>query len=84
MMDFKDHELIPQKATSCEATSAKVDYQRRQILDKEGRPIPGLYSVWITLNNPAQYNSYTTQMVKVQCGQCVCYLICNFSDISDW
>jgi 6-oxo-cyclohex-1-ene-carbonyl-CoA hydrolase len=64
MMDFKDHELIPQKATSCEATSAKVDYQRRQILDKEGRPIPGLYSVWITLNNPAQYNSYTTQMVK--------------------
>jgi 6-oxo-cyclohex-1-ene-carbonyl-CoA hydrolase len=26
--------------------------------------VPGLYTAWIRLNNPAQYNSYTTEMVK--------------------
>lgn len=29
-----------------------------------GEKIDGLYTVWITLNNPAQLNSYTTEMVK--------------------
>jgi len=29
-----------------------------------GKPVEGLHSAWITLNNPAQYNSYTTEMVK--------------------
>ena len=29
-----------------------------------GKPVDGLYSAWITLNNPTQYNSYTTEMVK--------------------
>jgi len=24
----------------------------------------GLFNAWIRLNNPAQYNSYTTEMVK--------------------
>jgi len=26
--------------------------------------VPGLYTAWVTLNNPAQFNSYTTEMVK--------------------
>ena len=26
--------------------------------------VKGLHTAWITLNNPAQYNSYTTEMVK--------------------
>ncbi len=26
--------------------------------------MPGLYNAWITLDNPAQFNSYTTDMVK--------------------
>ena len=30
----------------------------------EGGRGPGLYTAWIRLNNPAQYNSYTTEMVK--------------------
>ena len=29
-----------------------------------GKVIEGLYTAWIRLNNPAQYNSYTTEMVK--------------------
>jgi len=29
-----------------------------------GRAVDGLYNAWITLDNPQQYNSYTTEMVK--------------------
>ena len=39
-------------------------YEEKPILDPSGKPVPGLVSAWITLNNPAQYNSYTTRMVK--------------------
>jgi 6-oxo-cyclohex-1-ene-carbonyl-CoA hydrolase len=39
-------------------------YEKRPILDPEGKEVEGLYAAWITLNNPAQYNSYTTEMVK--------------------
>ncbi len=40
------------------------------ILDKRparcsgGHALDGLYNAWITLDNPKQYNSYTTEMVK--------------------
>jgi 6-oxo-cyclohex-1-ene-carbonyl-CoA hydrolase len=33
-------------------------------VDPQGNEVEGLYSAWITLNNPKQYNSYTTEMVK--------------------
>jgi len=39
-------------------------YEEKPIIDQTGKPVAGLYSAWITLNNPAQYNSYTTEMVK--------------------
>jgi hypothetical protein len=39
-------------------------YEEKPILDPSGKPVEGLHSAWITLNNPAQYNSYTTEMVK--------------------
>ncbi len=39
-------------------------YEKKPVLDKSGNEIEGLYSAWITLNNPKQYNSYTTKMVK--------------------
>jgi 6-oxo-cyclohex-1-ene-carbonyl-CoA hydrolase len=39
-------------------------YEKRPILDPSGNEVEGLYAAWITLNNPAQYNSYTTEMVK--------------------
>ncbi len=29
-----------------------------------GRALDGLFNAWITLDNPKQYNSYTTEMVK--------------------
>ncbi len=39
-------------------------YEKKPILDPAGKEIEGLYTAWITLNNPDQYNSYTTKMVK--------------------
>jgi 6-oxo-cyclohex-1-ene-carbonyl-CoA hydrolase len=39
-------------------------YEKKPVLDPEGNEVEGLYSAWITLNNPRQYNSYTTDMVK--------------------
>ena len=30
----------------------------------DGSVVPGLYNAWITLDNPTQFNSYTTDMVK--------------------
>ena len=39
-------------------------YEKRPLTSPDGKTIPGLFSVWITLNNPTQYNSYTTEMVK--------------------
>ena len=39
-------------------------YEKRPVLDAAGAPVDGLFTAWITLNNPAQFNSYTTEMVK--------------------
>src|SRR3990172_8223380 len=39
-------------------------YEKRPSKDPKGNVIKGLYVAWVTLNNPAQYNSYTTEMVK--------------------
>ena len=39
-------------------------YEKRPLKDPKGNVIPGIHVAWITLNNPAQYNSYTTEMVK--------------------
>ncbi|MCP3981854.1 MAG: 6-oxocyclohex-1-ene-1-carbonyl-CoA hydratase [bacterium] len=57
-MEFKNHELIPEQEYE------GVLYERRALRDREGNEVEGLFSVRITLNNPAQYNSYTTEMVK--------------------
>lgn len=39
-------------------------FEKKPLLDAAGNEVPDLYTVWITLNNPRQYNSYTTNMVK--------------------
>ncbi len=58
----KDHYLWAEDAFSREAPG--VMFEKRPIIDASGSPVQGLYSGWIVLNNPAQYNSYTTEMVK--------------------
>lgn len=34
------------------------------VLDQRGLPVDELHSVWITLNNPRELNSYTCEMIK--------------------
>ncbi|MFH0944673.1 MAG: enoyl-CoA hydratase-related protein, partial [Planctomycetota bacterium] len=57
-MDWKDHNL------TTELTSGKVRYEERPVLDSAGKPVAGLHSAWIILDNQSQLNSYTTGMVK--------------------
>jgi 6-oxo-cyclohex-1-ene-carbonyl-CoA hydrolase len=59
---LKDHQLFDNKLFSNEAPG--VIYEARPVLDDKGQPVKDLYSAWISLNNPSQYNSYTTEMVK--------------------
>ncbi len=42
----------------------EITVDRRPVHDRDGSPVRDLHATWITLNNPQQYNSYTTQMVK--------------------
>ncbi len=60
--ELKDHSLWGKEHWGTEPPSTM--YEKRPIVDPAGKKIEGLYSAWIILNNPAQYNSYTTKMVK--------------------
>lgn len=57
-----DHCLVTDAVRA--AMSAAVRYEKRAARDRDGKPLAGLYNAWITLVNPAQFNSYTTEMVK--------------------
>ncbi len=41
-----------------------IGYERRPVLDRSGAPVEGLHQLWISLENPTQLNSYTTDAVK--------------------
>jgi len=41
-----------------------VKLERRPATTPDGSTVRGLYNAWIWLDNAAQYNSYTTEMVK--------------------
>jgi 6-oxo-cyclohex-1-ene-carbonyl-CoA hydrolase len=47
-----------------DGSAAGVRFERRPARTPEGAVAPGLSNAWIWLDNPAQYNSYTTEMVK--------------------
>ncbi len=42
----------------------EIIFEKRPCLNHDGTPVKDLYNAWIILNNPKQYNSYTTQAVK--------------------
>lgn len=60
--ELKDHSRHTSQWWGTEAPCTM--FEKRPLKDPKGNVVPGLYVAWITLNNPAQYNSYTTQMVK--------------------
>ena len=39
-------------------------FERRPVLDATGDPVPDLHNAWISLNNPTELNSYTTDTVS--------------------
>jgi 6-oxo-cyclohex-1-ene-carbonyl-CoA hydrolase len=41
-----------------------VKIEKRPATSPDGKTAKGLYNAWIWLDNPGQYNSYTTDMVK--------------------
>ncbi len=58
MSQFKNHDLLPDMEFS------EIIYELKPCRDADGKEVKGLYNAWIILNNPRQYNSYTTQMIK--------------------
>ena len=57
-----DHNLIDRDIESL--CDGMVLYEKRPATRRDGSIVAGLYNAWIILNNPKQYNSYTTDMVK--------------------
>ena len=55
---LKSHTLIDDHAYR------DIQYELRPALDPRCKPVDGLFNAWITLNNPSQLNSYTTDTVK--------------------
>jgi 6-oxo-cyclohex-1-ene-carbonyl-CoA hydrolase len=60
--ELKNHALHGETHWSKQAPG--VIYEKRPLTDPQGKPVEDLYVAWIILNNPQQYNSYTTEMVK--------------------
>ncbi len=59
---LKDHNVVPD--TVRETITVGVRYEKRPATTRGGAAVPGLYNAWIVLDNPEQFNSYTTEMVK--------------------
>ncbi len=57
MKELKNHNIIDVKYK-------EIIFEKRSCLDRDNRSIEGLFNAWIIINNPKQYNSYTTQAVK--------------------
>ncbi len=57
-----DHDLVDADIETL--ADGLVLYEKRPAKRRDGRVVEGVFNAWIVLNNPAQYNSYTTKMVK--------------------
>ena len=61
--EVKDHHLFGEEFFGKEPPC--TTYEKKPLINPAtGKPVDGLSTAWVTLNNPAQYNSYTTEMVK--------------------
>ena len=60
--EMKDHNLVAEHVRL--AGNKGVRYEKRPVKAADGTPVAGLYNAWITLDNPTQFNSYTTDIVK--------------------
>jgi 6-oxo-cyclohex-1-ene-carbonyl-CoA hydrolase len=61
--EVKDHNLFGDEHIGKEPPC--TTYEKKPLINPAtGEAVEGLSTAWVTLNNPAQYNSYTTEMVK--------------------
>jgi 6-oxocyclohex-1-ene-carbonyl-CoA hydrolase len=60
----KNHLLHSDIHWGTDADAPCVVFEKKPLMDPNGNAVKGLYTAWIRLNNPKQYNSYTTEMVK--------------------
>ncbi|HDL01830.1 MAG TPA: 6-oxocyclohex-1-ene-1-carbonyl-CoA hydratase [candidate division Zixibacteria bacterium] len=57
MSELNNHNIV-------EVDFKEIKYDLVPALGNDGNTIDGLFNAWIYLNNPSQYNSYTTNAVK--------------------
>ncbi len=62
MSTLKNHDLWKDEYFGTEPPC--ITYELKPLVNPQGEVIEELNSAWIILNNPAQLNSYTTEMVK--------------------
>jgi len=60
---LKDHQIFGDEHFGTEPPCTMFE-KKPLVNPNTGEKVDGLYTTWITLNNPAQLNSYTTKMVK--------------------
>ncbi|MGA3113060.1 MAG: 6-oxocyclohex-1-ene-1-carbonyl-CoA hydratase [Syntrophobacteraceae bacterium] len=60
----KDHRLHSDIHWGTDADAPCVVHEKRPLKDPSGKIVEGLYTTWVRLNNPKQFNSYTTEMAK--------------------
>jgi 6-oxo-cyclohex-1-ene-carbonyl-CoA hydrolase len=58
LREFKNHDLVD------DIGKPGVRYELKPARRPDGSEAAGLRNAWITLDNPSQFNSYTTDMVK--------------------
>ena len=57
-MEFKNHNIIENYQYT------DIIFEKRPVLNSDKSEVSGLYNAWIILNNPKQFNSYTTKAIK--------------------
>ena len=62
--ELKDHSVGGEQYWGVHDNPPCTVFEKMPLRNPQGEIIDGLYTAWITLNNPGQYNSYTTEMVK--------------------
>ncbi|MFQ5511102.1 MAG: 6-oxocyclohex-1-ene-1-carbonyl-CoA hydratase [Candidatus Krumholzibacteriia bacterium] len=55
---MKNHELVS------DVSYRDIIVEKRPLLNDAGEEVEGLFNYWILLNNPRQFNSYTTNALK--------------------
>jgi len=63
--ELKNHALFGEEHWGTDADAPCTVYTKKPLINpKTGQAVEGLYVAEVRLNNPQQYNSYTTEMVK--------------------